>query len=245
MEPEFKIPISLGTPSSLSDATALPSRPYVDPLEAPPPPEVPIGDVPIVSAIPISNPTQQLPAPSAPPAPWASAVTASPVVVGSSMAHVGGTIWEGDGSATTTNRSNLYVPIAEVVPNIPNLVNEITLAISPLDTCRKWIRKENWSKMFTNMSPTEYSSVIKAVSIEFDQPEVAVLIAPEIRSFTHQYVIAAIKSCSNWLRVDMVTKLLPYCEDLPTNGGLIREELNDWERVCTEREFEETLRNRY
>ena len=100
-------------------------------------------------------------------------------------------------------------------------------------------------KVFYNLNPQEYAKLIKAVPIEFDQPEVAALVGPVVNAcnFTHQYIIAALQVVADWLRTPLLTKVLPLCTDLNENGDRIKAELTDWELVCTQRDFESAVSN--
>ena len=231
--PKITIPVYLGTPTS-----------YGAEIVSSPQPSIPVATaMPTPSAPPPHQETNlDYAAPSAPPAEWAAAFPSAPVIVGQSAAIVGGSATDFDGEEGTTKPSQI-IPVAEVVPSLSNLIDEIKLAVSPSDTVRKRLSDKKWAPIFNIMTPNQYSSVIKAVAIEFDQPDVAALIATSVRegNFTHEYVIAAIRVVSEWLRTPTLSKLLPLCKDLHENVRRIKAELTDWEKVCTERDFEQAL----
>lgn len=234
--PTIKLPLQIGTPTSYgAQIASQPGQPSS-------PPVVSAVAIPMPSAPPLqSEPEIDLATPSAPPAEWQGAVTASPVVVGYSTAIVGGTATDFDGENGTAQET-AFLPLAEVVPSLNNLINEIKCAVSPKVTVQKYMSQTKWDPVFTNMTPIEYSSVIKAVAIEFDQPDIAALVgSAKGANFTHQYVIAAIRVVSDWLRTSTLTKLLPLCKDLHQNVEKIKDELTDWEKVCTQRDFEQAL----
>jgi len=239
--PTITVPIYLGTPTSYGAqiASPQPSIPVATAIATPTPSAPPMGVKP---SAPPSEAEIDLAAPSAPPAEWAAAVTSAPVVVGHAAAVVGGNAndFDGEGGAA---QASVFLPVAEVVPSHGNLINEIKVAVSPSDTVKKRLNDKKWAQVFNAMTPMEYSSVIKAVAIEFDQPDIAALIAPSVRggTFTHEYVISAIRVVSDWLRTPTITKILPFCKDLHANAGKIKAELTDWEKVCTERDFEQAL----
>jgi len=239
--PTIKVPIYLGTPTSYGAqiASPQPSIPIATAIATPCAPSTSV----MPSAPPLPSEAEiDLAVPSAPPAEWAAAVVSAAVVVGQSAGVVGGTAtdFEGDGGAVQVS---VFLPVAEVVPSLSNLINEIKFAVSPSDTVRKRLNDKKWTPVFDAMTPKEYSSVIKAVAIEFDQPDIAALIAPSVKggNFTHEYVISAIRVVSDWLRTPTITKILPFCKDLDANAGRIKAELTDWEKVCTERDFEQAL----
>lgn len=238
--PTIKIPMYVGTPSSL---LLQPEQPHSTVAEQPP--------TVTAIAMPSAPPLQPMPtpAPSAPPDEWVNAVTATPVVVGQSTAVVGGTaIWEAEGDGTEPyNPQEEYIAmaVAEVVPSLPNLLKEIEYSVSPLSTVRKRIDEDEWKhRVFNVLTPSGYASVVKAVAIEFDQPDMAALIAPEVSNYTHEYIIAALRVVSDWLRTPLLSKVLPLCSDLSENANKIKAELTDWELVCTQQDFEEATGGR-
>ena len=64
------------------------------------------------------------------------------------------------------------------------------------------------------------------------------MVAPLVENFTCEYVVALLKVVPNYLRTQIVSKLLPFCVDLDSNSGLILDELTSWEKVSIERDFE-------
>ena len=229
--PKIKLPLCIGTPSGLLGGLPTPVSGDCAPAIA--------TSVLMPSAPPLPS---TMPEPSAPPAEWAEAVTATPILVGGSTAVLGGTkIWEGTGQ----EEQEIYVAVAEVVPSLQNLLKELEYSINPLSTVRKRMNEEEWrQKVFEVITPTEYASLIDTVAIEFDQPEIATAVAPIVRggNFTHEYILSALRVVSNWLRISLIQKLLPLCKDLDRNANKIKAVLSDWERVCTERDFEEATK---
>ena len=99
--------------------------------------------------------------------------------------------------------------------------------------------------MFRVLTPTGYAAVITAVAIKFDYPKVVAIVALEVGEYTHEYVVAALRAVSEWLRTPLLSKVLPLCRDLSDNAARIRAELTDWELVCTERDFEQATGGSY
>ena len=86
------------------------------------------------------------------------------------------------------------------------------------------------------------------VNVEFDQPRVAELLAPHINggsNFNCQFAAAAVRSTSEWNRATMAQRLLPFCIDLSVNHHLIENELHEWDRVVTRRDFEAAIAQCY
>ena len=163
-------------------------------------------------------------APSDPPAEWTSVVTASIVDASSSIAVVGG-------------------GIKFIKPSFSNLITEIKLSMGPLAVIKTLLNQDEWKRaVFNSMTPPAYEFIIKTVNIEF-KAETAALIAPAIRSgkFTHEYVVAALHVVAAWLRIPLIERLVPLCVDLEENASIILSKLSDWERVCTQQYFQDSL----
>jgi len=235
--PTIKMPIFIGTPSNYNrtQSDAQIESPTIEVL---PPPTAPTA---IVTPLTLGTPTTV--SPSAPPSEWASAVVATPVVIGQSTAVVGGNIWEAEEGGGDTNQQSNVIPMAaaEIVPTLESLLKEIQYSVSAISTIQNRIDDDTWKmKVFYTLNPQDYAKVINSVPIEFDQPEVAALVGPLVNAcnFTHRYIIAALGAVADWLRTPLLTKVLPLCTDLNENGDRIKAELTDWELVCTQRDFE-------
>ena len=181
--PTIELPIYLGTPSKYLTAQQQQQQQQQQQsnnqqLGSPPPVNVPLPSavaVPVMPSAPPASPSAPPFVPTAPPSEWASAVTATPVVVGQSTAVVGGnSVWEAEeGDGNSTNNQQSYVgmaTVAEVIPSLSNLIKEIEYSVSPQKTLRNRIDDDDWKvKVFYVLTPQQYASLIKAVSIEFDQ----------------------------------------------------------------------------
>ena len=59
---------------------------------------------------------------------------------------------------------------------------------------------ENWKdQVFSTLRVHEFVSIIRVITIEFDQAEVAAMIAPVINDLTFQYIVTVIRSISEWM----------------------------------------------
>ena len=236
--PSIEVPMYLGTLATSSSQSGQQSPTLAEPIVAVP------------SAPPLQP--MPMPVPSAPPAEWASAVATPVKVVGESAAVVGGAaIWESEGDADDSaspdaqHGEDVPVTVAEVVPSLHNLLTEIAYAVSPLSAVEKRLDDDEWRRrVFAPLTPSDYAAVITAAGVEFDHPEMAALVAPSVRSYTHEYVVAALRAVADWLRTPLLSKALPLCSDLRENAAKIRAELTDWELVCTERDFEQATGGR-
>lgn len=267
--PKIKMPVHIGTPSKLSAGPPLqdvpgpmppptvpvaPSAPPASDAPATPSPYVP-GTAPVKPIAP-PPPSPYVPVvPSAPPAAWADdedtpLVTATPVTVSTSAAVMGGAVVEGEGDGPEDDEDYesafATVPVqATVMPTLANLLKELEFAVNPRAVVQERIKEEEWKRgVFDALTPSGFASVVKAVSIEFDQPEVAAILAPVAGggTFSSEFLIAALRCVSSWLRVTLVEKLLPFCKDLDQNSGKILLELSEWERICTQKTFEDAAK---
>jgi hypothetical protein len=213
--PKVDIPICIGTASEK--------------------PGVPHLQVPIVAT----------PLPSAPPADWEPDVIVPAVVAPTSNEVLIGTVVQSeqeiDLSADSVPSFPVHVPTTET-PSITNLIRELQVSISASSTVKKRVEDETWiENVFSPLNPHEYVLIIKAVTVEFDQTEVAATIAPVIHEFNCKYIIAVLRNVAEWMRVTMVKRLIPHAEDFNTNSDSILSELTDWEKLSTEREFQNCL----
>jgi hypothetical protein len=147
-------------------------------------------------------------------------LTATPVVGSLSAAVVGGnSLWEAEGDGD----EDVVMAVAEFMPSLPNLLKEIEYSVSPLTTVQRRLDEDEWRvNVFGLLNPAGYASVIKAVQIEFDQPEMGALVAPAVTNFTHDYILASLRVVSDWIRTPLLTKLLPLCRDMNENGSKIK-----------------------
>jgi hypothetical protein len=104
------------------------------------------------------------------------------------------------------------------------------------------IRDDEWKPVLSALQPQDVVAIIKQVTLEFDQPDVAILVASVVDNFTCAYTVTILCSVSDWMRIQFVQKLISVCTDLRENQSLIVNELSDWERVSTELDFADTLK---
>merc|ERR1712038_1366477 len=201
----------------------------------------------------IQVPTPSMAAPSAPPPDWESDVVVSPIVVPSSNhVQIGAVVESEQDDSDDDNDDNLPAPVVPVPvfvpttttagPTLQGLIDELKVAVSASSVVKQRITDDMWkSQVFSNLSPHQFVSIIRAVSIEFDKAEVAEAVASAIDEFTCEYIVTTIRAVSDWLRITMIQRLLPFAGDLGTNSESILSELSDWEKMSTEKDFETNL----
>lgn len=142
--------------------------------------------------------------------------------------------------------SPLSEPSLNSRPSFDSLIKEMEESVADLDIIRNKINDPEWKGIFQGLSTSDFAKIIQQTDSDFDQPIVAATVAREMfatGSFTCDYVVAALRATSEWNRSAIVEKLLEYCQDLASNQQLIKNELSDWEIMCTERAFAEALNN--
>ena len=186
-------------------------------------------------------------APTAPPLPngWdASAVTTSPTISDNGNVVYGGVVTSGETEddfvvSPFTIPEDLGGPTQ---PSLQALLKELEMALSARSTIQDKLQDGDWQNIFRNLQPQDVVAVVKAATMEFDQTDVAELIAPAVGNFSCEYVVTLLRSISDWLRIQFVQKLLPLCVDVKTNSNSILNELTEWETISTERDFENALK---
>jgi hypothetical protein len=232
--PEVEIPICIGTVSERTEyaelAEPLENEGYDDqPQETPEVPQIP-GPGPAGPIV-----------PSAPPLDWESDVIVPSVAAPTSGQVLIGTVVESEQEIDLSANSVPTVPVivATETPSVESLIRELKVSISASSTVKKRVEDESWKDgVFSPLTPSEYVSIIKAVTIEFDQTEVAAAIAPVINEFNCEYIVAVIQNVAEWMRVTMVKRLIPHADDFNTNSDSILSELTDWEKMSTEQDFQ-------
>ncbi len=95
-----------------------------------------------------------------------------------------------------------YDPMMEtlggpVTPTFQALLKEVEISISAKSTIKDRIADPSWKNaVFTQLQPNELVMIVK-VTMEFDQTDVAVLIAPAVSSFTCAHVVAHVRIVSD------------------------------------------------
>lgn len=120
-------------------------------------------------------------------------------------------------------------------PSVGTLLHEMETNLRDLELVRKFLARPEWQSVFSSLSPEDYGKVISKVHSQFDQPEVAMLVAVHmVPSFHCQHVVHSLRNTAKWNRVSLVELLLGHCSDLQANHSKILAELDDWERLSAE-----------
>ena len=126
-------------------------------------------------------------------------------------------------------------------PSIELLLDLLTASVNDGEIIDEKVNDGEWDDVFSSLTPIDYSKIISKVDLDHYQPKIALKVAEKIDPFTCNYAIAAIRGCSDWNRINVLKKLLPLCSDLEENKDSITQELTDWERFSTEKDFTDAL----
>lgn len=139
--------------------------------------------------------------------------------------------------------------LTDLVPVTPplsslfsTLLDEMRSSINDYELISQKLLDPQWVELFRSLSPTEFGSVISCVNVAFDQPRVALLLAPHLHQGSGIQcadAAAAIRMASaTQHRAVMAQRLLPLCSDAEQNSNLVRAELNDWEQTVAHQVLE-------
>ena len=220
-QPSVTIRLQIVTPNCVSPEPATPTTVSNEPIA------IPLGGD--ASEV-IATPTTASNEPNALPPGWdPSEVIAKPITISS------GNFVYGD---VESSNSEEKIPVPGEQTKLAILTKELDSTLSVRSTIQDKSGDADWSSFFSELQPKDVVALVKAVKLEFDKVEAAELVAPLVENFTCEYVVALLKVVPNYLRTQIVSKLLPFCVDLDSNSGLILDELTSWEKVSIERDFE-------
>ena len=153
------------------------------------------GTVPVVPIV-----------PSTPPAGWVpDKVAADPVVVPNvHYVFLIAPVQQSEEDIDLGGGHEPSVPITtvpNVAPSLNVLKQELQVSTSASSSVKYRIQEdENWKdQVFSTLRVHEFVSIIRVITIEFDQAEVAAMIAPVINDLTFQYIVTVIRSISEWM----------------------------------------------
>lgn len=132
------------------------------------------------------------------------------------------------------------VPMAPP-PSVPTLLKDLASCINGYELVAHRAEDPQWIRLFRGMSSNDYGDAIASVQSAFDQPRVALLLAPHLNGGSGircADAAAAVRAASAQHRAVMAQRLLPLCTDAHANHGSVRDELSDWERTVAHRALE-------
>jgi hypothetical protein len=132
-----------------------------------------------------------------------------------------------------------------VLPSLARLLEEMMASIYDYDIITDKLQDSEWSSLLAAITPDEFGNILAHVNVDFDQPEVASLLANCIKdgggNFTCDYCVAAIHNSAECSRQSTVQELLPLCTNIKTCHAQITSELTEWEKVILKQDFEDLL----
>jgi hypothetical protein len=148
--------------------------------------------------------------------------------------------------ASVLNSTATAVPSAPLVPTsteytVARLLDDLSSCLTVKFKLEELLTDPQWESVISLLAPYEFDAILKKVMMDFDKVDVANLLCPHIQNFTCVYAVAILRSVSHFLRIQFVQAMLPHIVDLDANKSVLLTELSEWERVCTERDFESAL----
>ena len=132
-------------------------------------------------------------------------------------------------------------------PSLSNLYEEMLTSVEDLEILQRKVSDDGWKSLLRQISPDEFGAIIGHVNMDFNQPRIAILLAPLLNggeNFTCEYCAAAVRSTAAWNRSTMVEHLVAFVVDLAINKHLILAELSHWDQIITEQCITESLSRR-
>lgn len=160
---------------------------------------------------------------------------------------MGGTLSELRDLETEDNEAALFLRASQVThrsPSIDNLLLDMDATISEIKLVENRTKDPAWLPILASATPSQYGTVINAVSIDFDKCTIAELMAEAMASknnFHCGHAVEALKNVAEWNCAKVVKSLLPYCNDLAKNKDKILLVLSEWDQMVTRSAFEEAL----
>jgi hypothetical protein len=151
-------------------------------------------------------------------------------------------------SSVPSASNNQTQSLGNLVPMAPPasvelLISEMRTSINDYEIVSEKLMDERWTQVFQDLTPEQFGSILSCVHVAFDQPRVALLLAPHLsRGLTCEYIVAAIRNTTDHHRAMMLQRLLPHCTDASINHSLIRSELNEWETTLVNTALEDAIR---
>lgn len=164
----------------------------------------------------------------------------APVAIADAVVLLGG-----DARQSSSTRLQDLVPLAPPtgVVSLGSLLMEMRSSLNEYDLLTNKLDDISWIDLFEALSAEDYGKVISFVSIDMDQPKVALLLASYLKNgLTCEYAAAAIRNASPQHRATLTKKLLKQVKD--DDFDLIRIELNEWEQTVTSSAFEAAAKQR-
>ena len=228
---EEKIPLRIGDPPQVQRATRVDVPGAQRPTNiAGAPANVPASSIPFASAVPVPTNTIEAPVATAP---------AEAIVLGGTAIFCDSNL-----ASSSTDVADLIPMPPPRVPSLAVLLEEMTASVNDLDIISSKLRSNDWRPVISALTPTDYGAIIAHVCMEFDQPQVAELLAPHVgagNGFTCAYCLCALENAAQWNRTAMVQKLLPLCVDVRTGFTILQEELSPWEKTVCAHDFQVAL----
>ena len=122
-----------------------------------------------------------------------------------------------------------------------SLLNQIKVALNVKSKLQDLLNDSQWHPTIKAVTSNEFNLILDEVALDFDKGDVAELLAAKVENFTCKYASNILYKTTDWMRILVVQKMLPHCIDLKENSSDLLKNLSDWERLSTERDFENAI----
>lgn len=122
-----------------------------------------------------------------------------------------------------------------------NLMDQIKAALNVKSKLQDLLNDSQWHPTVKALTSDEFNLILDEVALDFDKGDVVELLAAKVGNFTCKYASNILYKTIDWMRILVVQKMLPHCIDLKENSSDLLKNLSDWERLSTERDFENAI----
>ena len=122
-----------------------------------------------------------------------------------------------------------------------NLMDQIKAALNVKSKLQDLLNDSQWHPTVKALTSNEFNLILDEVALDFDKGDVLELLAAKVENFTCKYASNILYKTTDWMRILVVQKMLPHCIDLKENSSDLLKNLSDWERLSTERDFENAI----
>ena len=103
----------------------------------------------------------------------------------------------------------------------------------------------SWKPLLASLTAEEYAKYVSEVSLSFDQPEVAYILATQLANgLTMDYTVAVIRKIDEQYRANTVRKLAPKIIDLEAGRSRLEAELSDWHKILCNSAIDKAIKDR-
>ncbi|GFH50076.1 hypothetical protein CTEN210_06552 [Chaetoceros tenuissimus] len=122
-----------------------------------------------------------------------------------------------------------------------NLLDQLKVALNAKSKLQDMLNDSQWHPTIKTLTSNQLNLILDEIASDFDKGDVVELLAANVKNFTCKYASNILYKTTDWMRILVVQKMLPHCIDLKENSSDLLKNLSDWERLSTERDFENAI----